>query len=1413
MVFVKLISDKLTVVSEGTPDSYRFDTEYREDTYTKFLAEFRSAIFPGATNFKVNVNFCIHTLRANTEERAGSRANWLIDYFKRAIGTITAEGECTGVIPDGRLSSFKTIINEVGIEDAGLNSLIQKRTNYLQSKIDEDVKRMLEAPARVAAKKFEEKLQGQPAPILTNVDFSVIGADVTTHIGKTNTVYNIVEANTRVANIAFFKAFVALIVANPSKNKVNEFLEKLCSPAAENFEGNAVAAERVFSGLPPTEAGKKYDLDAVKSYWNGKEMTNLYRNKSVIDLVSSFVTSPELGTPGFAVLLKPAEIAAHEKFFKSLNEKVEALHTAAVKTLKSMKAVHDEWAKQSEPARSRFKGLATAQSFAALGSPIAFNAENAKLIISHFFINYSSYKPFFSALAELIISMNSKEGANLASAIMSKVIVPKPGASKQIELYPWQLHFIESFLAGESSIVEAPTSAGKTYAIRSALATALAQDLDIGLVCFVLPTDELAIQIRSSHEKTHKNIPSSLLTETCCVVNEKTRVFFGTPCKLLSYFRQFPSVSFDIMIFDEIHTVDANYSNETGSYRRASAIQELFGYTSKQIIGLSATIGETERGVIAEMICENSGKYTPTPEQKIREIRLDIGTTQAYTIKRNFYVSKAGLVEYVPDPVAPNFSASPVDMTVPVDALSTYSLFNCEIASLNKKLDSSGNRVPLTPEEYEGTNKSMYPMIIFDEKPDFGFANFIDVINFLNAKSEHTYWNFRMINQAFIGSVSRYEDKLRTFRSAINEELSRAAAKHHGVKVDEPSKRSAGAASKESVVNSGKQLIDTIVRMLQVAIISCTLRPPGTMEREKYTLTAEDLQLLRSFPSLEDGEKLRQDEKNFLIYFNRFKHIRDFDIIIEKTEAHSKKVANSGATPEERIFAERMKKTGVYSGKWLHYLKKPEREIEMYVTHCEDEVGKFERLIRQDEYEGKEITPVRRQYLELLKAELEKQKKLVSPEEKRLRAEEALRYNEEKFADILNRPYAPLPVVSVEFLSLLREYKNFESKQKQYGKADAARDLPEIGMPCKEEISCYRIGKGAIGSIGAELIKMTEQIEMGNSENFSEELQNFCRAERINVTDVSKILSYIRDGIKYGIGIIYPTMPYIIKYYMFRMIDNLDASGVSVFFSSYNMSMGINLPNKTAVKRSQTMKWMSPSVALQMDGRSGRQGFDYEGFCISWNIDNTKSICPQTLSKIVKPIPGPSAGAYFSKEAALSAAISMETKVYAHIAKDKKFSEMIRNFGMTMKVKNVINDKRVREKHGEEKESEKDKFDEDDTVGGAEAAAKEAEEKVSLKSDDINMAVLVSSTIAEVWPKIGTLDDMYGLQTSINRIIQQKQKNDPRAYHWAECLSHFGNAVQELQMQFRDRNCESWLVTIKSIFEMLHRLQLRQMWT
>ena len=199
-----------------------------------------------------------------------------------------------------------------------------------------------------------------------------------------------------------------------------------------------------------------------------------------------------------------------------------------------------------------------------------------------------------------------------------------------VQLDPFQKDVIKNINANKSTIVLAPTSAGK-----SILTGYIYTKANVKAIV-VVPTDPLAWQMASMIGKiTKKDIPIITRTHQSDITRkglvEKIKhcgIVVGTPQYLLDYLPLLHEIKFDWVVVDEIHMIGKETCKEMETIIKV--------YSENPILALSATIGNVD---------ELKEWFIKIGQKDIDIIKCD---KRFFNLQKYYYDNKKGLVRIHP---------------------------------------------------------------------------------------------------------------------------------------------------------------------------------------------------------------------------------------------------------------------------------------------------------------------------------------------------------------------------------------------------------------------------------------------------------------------------------------------------------------------------------------------------------------------------------------------------------------------------------------------------------------------------------------------------------------------------------------------------------------------------------------------
>jgi superfamily II DNA/RNA helicase len=126
-----------------------------------------------------------------------------------------------------------------------------------------------------------------------------------------------------------------------------------------------------------------------------------------------------------------------------------------------------------------------------------------------------------------------------------------------------------------------------------------------------------------------------------------------------------------------------------------------------------------------------------------------------------------------------------------------------------------------------------------------------------------------------------------------------------------------------------------------------------------------------------------------------------------------------------------------------------------------------------------------------------------------------------------------------------------------------------------------------------------------------------AKAQNIQEEDIDNVTDVILRGLKFGIGIISSSLPFVIQNII---LESLKKKDLGVNIASESMSMGINFPLRSVVIKGHSENCsINPGKIIQMAGRCGRRGMDTQAHVIYYGIDNAEQAHPEFISEVLYP--------------------------------------------------------------------------------------------------------------------------------------------------------------------------------------------------
>ena len=381
---------------------------------------------------------------------------------------------------------------------------------------------------------------------------------------------------------------------------------------------------------------------------------------------------------------------------------------------------------------------------------------------------------------------------------------------------------------------------------------------------------------------------------------------------------------------------------------------------------------------------------------------------------------------------------------------------------------------------------------------------------------------------------------------------------------------------------------------------------------------------------------------------------------------------------------------------------------------------------------------------------------------------------------------------------LLDEWQRYNTLQTSWNGLNA-EGLSTIPIPCERMGPYFTIGTY---SLEFETFKYMRNPSSAGKTLAAMKLHRFmkglCEAERITEADVDPLLQLIDRGLQFGVGIILPTMPFVVQYELLRLLNN---KKVSLIFSSRSMSMGVNMPLRSVVIRSTEVKAWNVCELMQMSGRCGRRRLDTQGHVIFWNVLNCRQADVSHLPLIAIPQMGTEQGSLIPQP--LDVAIQIEI----NRATIKDVSAIKASLGFLNPAKGDIPLDLLM---GEGDLSSSPIIDDE----AKSSYTTNTGSTLSLSIDDRELSASIAACVDPIAISIGydeivALDLVQRIQRLAMNKILVSDKSEP--YKTAEVITVFKRGIQELHTRYyRNTNVE-WLSFMANTFELLHRVTYRQL--
>lgn len=381
--------------------------------------------------------------------------------------------------------------------------------------------------------------------------------------------------------------------------------------------------------------------------------------------------------------------------------------------------------------------------------------------------------------------------------------------------------------------------------------------------------------------------------------------------------------------------------------------------------------------------------------------------------------------------------------------------------------------------------------------------------------------------------------------------------------------------------------------------------------------------------------------------------------------------------------------------------------------------------------------------------------------------------------------------ISIETNDLCLEYKNYYMMNIDE-KAMQCLDL--IPVPCNRDGPYFCVGAWNRDLDTFKYMQLPAKNK--EQEKIVSTRDEMLQGEHITLKEIDHLTKLIDRGLRYGIGLILPTMPFVIQYYILKMIS---ARKIPLIFASESMSMGINYPFKSVViKRSNggrsSIHSASSSSAdavvsnkitslLQMEGRAGRRRLDKEGHVIFWNVPNVNHIDTNHIPRIIFPRD--------QKGSLIGDPFTIATTIE---------SERLQNLDVTALMAIVI---------GMRDSNFVNSRDPDENNASIIVKNRNANKLSFIKPLLVCCGPLIASMkLLDGTTDISQPDLISRIEALARGNIQPNFKTN--AYMYAEKINLLKHGVLELHTRYYLCGNDKWNTYMRYVFELLHRVQYRQ---
>lgn len=229
--------------------------------------------------------------------------------------------------------------------------------------------------------------------------------------------------------------------------------------------------------------------------------------------------------------------------------------------------------------------------------------------------------------------------------------------------------------------------------------------------------------------------------------------------------------------------------------------------------------------------------------------------------------------------------------------------------------------------------------------------------------------------------------------------------------------------------------------------------------------------------------------------------------------------------------------------------------------------------------------------------------------------------------DLFESPYSDKSLSELEMEKMKATFEYIYNKHtKQEIEIDDAFHIPVFthsfrllrSLQESDEVTYLPTGKNpffVFGNVPSDLTLLKSLKEVGGIVN--EEINKKRKAMKLlgkaegieTPTQLYEMMDMFIKGLEYGIGILIPTIPFLLQIEMLRFLSN---KYLGIFFASHDMAVGINYPLRSVLICSPDNEEYTYPLALrvQMEGRCGRRGKDTEGHIVYWNINTDEQTLP-----------------------------------------------------------------------------------------------------------------------------------------------------------------------------------------------------------